>query len=320
MTPSSPNLLAGGETWPEIPDEGWLETCGTIQMWAQIVGKVRLAKAPMLNHYWQATLYVTARGLTTSPIPDGVSRAFQIDFDFIEHRLVIATSDGGVEEIPLAPRPLPDFYADLMSRLASLGIAVSIWPVPVELPEAIPFTQDRGHSGYLPEIANRLWRIFLIANNLLEEFRGGFLGKSSPVHVFWGSFDMAMTRFSGRGAPPHPGGIPNLADRVTRESYSHEVMSCGFWPGTPERFERPAFYAYAYPKPDGFEVAAVRPSQAFYSSELGEFLLPYDAIRTAPDPAALVREFLQSTYDAAAELARWDRAALERSARDRSAG
>ncbi len=297
--------------WPEAPADGWLETCATVQRWTQIVGKARLARAPKLNHYWQATLYLTARGLTTGIIPDG-NRAFQIDFDFVAHRLIIAASDGGREEMQLASRPLPEFYAEFLARLSALGTDIRIWPVPVEVPDAVPFTEDRGHSAYDPAIAERFWRILLLADMALTEFRAGFLGKSSPVHFFWGSFDLAVTRFSGRRAPTHPGGVPNLSDRVTRESYSHEVASCGFWPGTAGGFERPAFYAYAYPAPAGFNAAPVRPAAAYWSDQLKEFLLPYDEVRNLADPASAVREFAQTTYEAAADLAGWDRASLER--------
>ena len=303
--------MNNGNGWPEAPVEGWLETCGTLQRWCQIVGKIRIARAPMLNHWWEATLYVTARGLTTSLIPDG-SRSFQIDFDFLEHQLLITTTDGRMEATALQSRPLPDFYAELFGRLAALGIDVRIWPVPVELPDAVPFPEDPGHSTYRPEIAERFWRMLVVATMALEEFRGGFLGKASPVLFFWGSFDLAYTRFSGRKAPLHPGGIPHLPDRVTREAYSHEVMSCGFWPGTPGGFDRPAFYAYAYPMPPGFDEAAIAPAQAFYSPTLREYLLPFDDVRAAPDPAALVLTFLQSTYEAAANGGGWRRAELER--------
>ena len=299
--------------WPAAPVEGWLETCATLQRWAQIVGKIRLARAPMMNHWWQATLYVTARGLTTSLVPDG-SRAFQIDFDFVDHRLIVATSDGGTRDMRLESQPLPEFYRQLFALLAELSIDVRIWPVPVELADAVPFTDDMNHSIYEPEIAERFWRILLIADMALAQFRGGFLGKASPVHFFWGSFDLAATRFSGRPAPMHPGGVPHLADRVTREAYSHEVSSCGFWPGTSGGFERPAFYAYAYPEPAGFAAAAVRPGQAFYSASLREYLLPYDEVRLLADPAAAVQDFLQATYAATADLAGWDRASLERAA------
>lgn len=297
--------------WPEAPAEGWLETCGTLQMWAQIVGKVRLARAPMLNHWWQATLYVTARGFSTGLVADG-NRAFRIDFDFVAHRLIIETTDGKCDAMRLASQPLADFYNELSGKLSALGIAVHIWPVPVEVATPVPFLEDRDHSVYRPEIAEALWRILVIADMALTEFRAGFLGKASPVHLFWGSFDLAVTRFSGLRAPPHPGGIPHLPDRITREAYSHEVSSCGFWPGTAGSFERPAFYAYAYPSPPGFDAAPVGPRQAYFSAELKEYLLPYDGIREAPDPGGLLREFLQSTYAATADLGGWNRAELER--------
>ena len=304
---------SAGTEWPEAPVAGWLETCSTIHMWTQIVGKVKFARAPMQNHWWQAVLYVTARGLTTSAVPDG-NRAFQIDFDFVDHRLVIATSHGGRAELPLVPRPLPDFYAAVLARLRELGIDVTIRPTPVEVADATPFTEDCGHSEYRPEIAQTFCRILLIADMALAKFRSGFLGKASPVHFFWGSFDLAATRFSGRRAPEHPGGVPHLPDRVTREAYSHEVSSAGFWPGSAGGFERPAFYAYAYPEPAGFAEATVRPEQGFYSATLREFILPYDEVRRLPDPAAAVQAFLQTTHAAAADLGGWDRAGLERSA------
>jgi hypothetical protein len=297
--------------WPEAPRDGWLETAATLQMWSQIVGKVKLALAPAQNHWWHIALYLTARGLTTSTIPDG-NGAFQIDFDFIDHTLVIATSGGRREVIPLASRPLSEFYADFMARLAALKIDVKIWPVPVEGIEAVPFTEDHGHSDYRPEVARRMWKIFLIAEMEMKRFSKGFLGKVSPAHVFWGGFDLAMTRFSGRRAPEHPGGIPHLADWVTREAYSHEVWSAGFWPGTAGGFERPAFYAYAYPEPPDFATSRVSPSSATYNSTLREYLLPYDDVRQLSDPAAAVHDFLQTTYAAAA--AHWPRADLERNA------
>ncbi len=300
--------------WPEAPREGWLETVATLQMWSQVVGKVRLARAPRENHWWHVALYLTARGLTTSPMPDG-SRAFQIDFDFIDHRLVIATSDGLREVIPLASTSVADFYAEVMARLAAIGIDIRIWPVPTEVVDATPFTERTAVSEYRPEIAERLWRILAIADMAVKRFRGDFVGKSSPSHVFWGGLDLAMTRFSGRRAPEHPGGIPNIADWVTREAYSHEVWSAGFWPGSSGIFERPAFYAYAYPEPAGFATARVAPEAAFYSPTLREFLLPYDTVRKLGDPAAAVQDFLHATYSAAADLGHWDRAALERPAR-----
>jgi hypothetical protein len=299
------------EAWPEAPVEGWLETCATIHMWTQIVGKVKLARAPRLPHWWHISLHLTARGLTTGPLPNGRDM-FQIDFDFIDHRLVIATSDGRREDMKLASRPLPDFYEKFTARLAALGVHVRIWPVPVEVPEAIPFAEDTSHSVYRPEIAQRLWRILLLADSALRDACGDFVGKLSPVHFFWGSFDLAVTRFSGRRAPEHPGGVPNLADWVTREAYSHEVASAGFWPGTAGGYERPAFYAYAYPEPPGFPAARVSPAEAFYSSPLREFLLPYDEVRRLPDPCRAVRDFVETSYRATADLGRWPREEIER--------
>jgi hypothetical protein len=304
--------------WPEAPTEGWLDTCATLQMWSQIVGKIRLARAPAENHWWHVVLYLSARGLTTSAIPDG-NRIFQIDFDFLDHRLIIVTSDGGRETVPLGPMSVADFYAKVMQRLVALRLAVHIWPVPVEVMDATPFTERKAVSGYRPEIAERLWRILSIADASLKRFRSGFLGKQSPSHFFWGSFDLAMTRFSGRPAPPHPGGVPNLADWVTREAYSHEVWSAGFWPGTAGGFERPAFYAYAYPEPAGFPNAKVeRP--ALYHPTLREYLLPYDELRSLADPAAAVARFLQTTYRAAADLGAWPREDLERPSELRQQG
>jgi hypothetical protein len=300
------------DAWPVAPTEGWLETAATLQMWSQVVGKVRLAYAPPENHWWHIALYLTARGLTTSPMPDGKGGAFQIDFDFLDHALVIAASDGRRETMPLNAPSVAEFYAGVARRLASLGIAPAIWPVPVEVVTAVPFAEQTGPCTYVPEVAERMWRILLIADLALKRFRVEFLGKQSPSHFFWGSFDMAMTRFSGRAAPPHPGGIPNLADRVTREAYSHEVWSAGFWPGTAGGFERPAFYAYAYPTPAGFGDAKVMPEAAYFHPMLREFVLPYDDLRALPDPDAAVAEFLQSTYEAAADLGGWDRAPLER--------
>jgi hypothetical protein len=298
--------------WPEAPHNGWLETAATVQMWSQVVGKVRLARAPRENHWWHIALYLTARGLTTSPIPEG-SRAFQIDFDFIDHAVVIAVSDGRRKTIPLAPMSVADFYAELMASLKALEINIQIWPVPVEVADATPFPARTTVSEYRPEIARRLWEILLIGDMSLKRFRATFLGKSSPSHFFWGSFDLAMTRFSGGRAPEHPGGVSNLADWVTREAYSHEVWSAGFWPGTAGVFERPAFYAYSYPEPAGFADTRVDPPGS-YNTALREFLLPYDTVRELPDPAAAVHAFFQSTYEAAADHGGWDRKALERQA------
>jgi hypothetical protein len=278
-------------------------------MWTQVVGKIRLAKAPMINHWWQVPLYVTCRGLTTSPIPhDGHS--FQIDFDFIDHRLRIEVNDGRAESFALAPCPVADFYSEVMGRLRALGLEVRIWTLPVEIPDPIPFEQDREHTAYDREYANRFWRILVKADQLFTTFRSRFIGKVSPVHFFWGSFDLAVTRFSGRRAPPHPG-APNTGDHVTREAYSHEVSSCGFWPGN-GGFGEPAFYSYAYPQPPGFPDAPARPSTAFYGRNIGEFILRYDNARQAAAPDEAVLDFLQSTYEAAANLGKWDRAALER--------
>ena len=305
--------MIGGpaDAWREAPSTGWLETCATIHMWTQIIGKVKLARAPMQNHWWQVALYVTPRGLTTGLVPES-GRAFEIELDFLGHQLIIRTSDGGFAERGLRSEPLPDFYAALLAVLRAIGVETGIWPVPVEVADAVPFTDDPGHFEYRPDLAEGLQRMLLTAEMALAEFRSGFLGKCSPVHFFWGSFDLAVTRFSGRIAPPHPGGVPNLADWVTREAYSHEVSSCGFWPGTAGGFERPAFYAYAYPEPAGFATVKVRPDAAFYHSTMREFLLPYDAVSSLADPAAAVGDFLRATYEAAADLGSWDRANLER--------
>jgi hypothetical protein len=274
-----------------------------------VVGKIRLAQTPMANHWWQVPLYVTCRGLTTSPIPHGTC-SFQVDFDFVEHRLRIDASDGRRESFALAPCAVADFHREVMGRLGALGLEVRIWTMPVEIPDPIPFEQDRTHAAYDPEAAHRFWRALVEADRVLKAFRARFLGKGSPVHFFWGSFDLAVTRFSGRPAPPHPPS-PYVADFVTQEAYSHEVSSCGFWPGN-GGFGRPAFYAYAYPQPPRFADAPLRPAAAFYSAELGEFILPYDEVRLAPAPDDFLLEFLQSTYEAAADLAGWDRTALER--------
>jgi len=297
------------ESWPDLPYPAWRETCATLHLWTQIVGKIRLSQTPWLNHSWHVTLYVTARGLTTSPIPYG-ERAFQADFDFIDHLLRIETSDGLQRQVPLHARSVADFHAAVMVALANLGIQVHIDEFPNEVPDPIRFSEDRVHAAYDPDHVQRFWRVLLQADRVLKAFRTGFLGKCSPVHFFWGSFDLAVTRFSGRLAPPHPGGVPNLPDAVAREAYSHEVSSAGFWPGG-GGIEYPAFYSYAYPTPEGFRSAPVRPEAAFFSQELGEFILPYDAVRTAAMPDAALLDFLQSTYDAAADAGKWDRAALE---------
>jgi hypothetical protein len=309
----TPEPLATREAvWPALPLEAWRDTCETLHMWTQIVGKVRLALAPMLNHWWQVPLYVTARGLSTSVIPLD-ARAIELEFDFHDHVLRIETSEGDVRRLALAPRTVADFYRELMATLRSIECVVAIWPVPVEVERAIPFDGDREHASYDAEYAHRFWRVLLQADRVLKSFRARFLGKVSPVHFFWGSFDLAVTRFSGRPAPPHPGGVPNLPTRVVREAYSHEVSSCGWWPGTANGPVRePAFYSYAYPEPPGFADAPARPRAASYSTDLREFVLPYDAVRTADRPDDTLLDFCQSTYEAAAQLGRWDRGALER--------
>jgi hypothetical protein len=301
--------MADTDHWPELPYAAWQDTRATLHLWTQIVGKIRLSKTPWLNHSWHVALYVTARGLTTSPIPDGV-RTFQIDFDFIDHVLWVRTSDGHFRQLMLKAIPVAEFYADMMIALKELGIAVTINTTPNEIPDAIAFDKDTVHASYVPDYANRFWLALVCAHTVFAHFRTGFLGKVSPVHFFWGSNDLAVTRFSGRRAPRHPGGVPNLPDPVAQEAYSHEVSSAGFWPGG-GTIDFAAFYSYAYPVPEGFAAAKVTPSAAYFSKELGEFILPYDAVRGARDPDATLMEFLQSTYDAAANLAKWDRAALE---------
>jgi hypothetical protein len=297
------------QRWPELPFPAWRDSCETLHLMTQIIGKIRLARTPWLNHSWHVTLYVTARGLTTSPIPDG-ARSFQIDFDFIDHALLIATSDGGQRQLPLKAQPVAAFYAGVMAALAELGIEVTIDELPNELPDPIRFSADCVHGSYDPDAAHRFWEVLRRVDAVFAKFRTGFLGKSSPVHFFWGSFDLAVTRFSGRRAPRHPGGVPHLSDAVAQEAYSHEVSSAGFWPGG-GGIDYPAFYSYAYPAPEGFRTSPVRPRQAFFSETLGEFILPYDAVRTAAEPEGALLQFLQSTYEAAANAAHWDRAALE---------
>jgi hypothetical protein len=305
---AAPSPDGSSEIWPRLPLEAWSETCATLHMWTQIVGKIRLALTPLVNHWWNVPLYVSTHGLTTSPIPYGAGN-FEILFDFLEHRLRIDASDGATRSLALAPRSVAEFYRETMAALSELGIEVSIWTTPVEVPDPVPFEQDEAHRLYDPEYAQRFWRVLAQADRVLTEFRSRFVGKASPIHFFWGSFDLAATRFSGRPAPPHPG-APNVADSVTREAYSHEVSSAGFWPGG---FGLDAlFYAYAYPEPDGFKQYPVQPKEAYYNKDLGEFVLPYEAVRTAASPDEALMAFLQSTYEAAADLADWDRAALER--------
>ena len=305
---TTPNDIASA--WPELPYAAWADTCTTLHLWTQIVGKVRLAGSPWVNHSWHVTLYVTSRGLTTLAIPDGC-RQFQIDFDFIDHRLLVTTSDGGDRMLPLAPMAVAEFHERLLALLEGLGIRLRIHDRPNELPDPIPFSRDRTHASYDAEYAQRFWQVLVQADRVFKTFRARFTGKCSPVHFFWGSNDLAVTRFSGRPAPPHPGGIPHLPDAVTREAYSQEVSSAGFWPGGGP-LDHAAFYAYAYPVPPGFGQRSVQPAGAYFHDGLGEFLLPYDAVRAAADPDETLLDFLQSTYEAAANMAGWDRARLER--------
>jgi len=297
------------EAWPELPYAAWKDTCATLQLWTQIVGKVRLALTPWLNHSWHVTLYVTARGLSTGPIAHG-GRDLEIEFDFVDHVLWLRLSEGSVRQIALRPVSVAEFYADVMLTLSGLGVDVRINTMPNEIPDAVRFPDDRTHASYERDAVQRFHRVLLASHDVFAHFRTGFLGKASPVHFFWGSFDLAVTRFSGRRAPGHPGGVPNLPDAVAREAYSHEVSSAGFWPGG-GAIDYPAYYSYAYPAPEGFAAARVRPDAAFWSKDLSEFILPYDAVRTAREPERELMAFLQSTYVAAADLAKWDRAELE---------
>ncbi len=296
--------------WPELPYAAWVETRDTLHLWTQVVGKVRLAETPWLNYSWHVTLYPTARGLTTSLVPYR-GRAFHVDFDFVDHTLSVQTSDGGARQIPLKPMSVARFTAALLGAMGELGLDVRISMMPCEIVDPTPFDQDERHAAYDRDAVNRFWRVLVSTHTVLAQFRTAFIGKASPVHFFWGSFDLAVTRFSGRTAPRHPGGVPHLPDAVAAEAYSHEVSSAGFWPGGGGPIDYPAFYSYAYPAPEGFAGALVRPAEAFFSKELGEFLLPYEAVRTAANPRAALMDFLQSTYDAAANLARWDRNALD---------
>jgi hypothetical protein len=300
---------SASDAWPSLPLDEWSETSATLHMWTQIVGKIRLVQSPWINHSWHATFYVTARGLTTSLVPHG-TRMFQIDFDFMNHRLVVQTTDGGVGGFALEPQSVATFYARLMEEMRRLDLDMKIWGTPNEVVDAIPFDQDEVHRAYDRVYVNRFWRILVQADRIFKTFRARFIGKCSPVHFFWGAADLAVTRFSGRRAPEHPGGIPNLPDRVTREAYSHEVSSCGFWAGGGP-IPYPAFYSYAYPEPAGLADAPIKPAEAFYSTDLREFVLPYDVVRQAVSPDETLLDFLQTTYEAAARLANWDRASLE---------
>jgi hypothetical protein len=297
------------DIWPALPYADFRPSLETLQLWTQVVGKVRLKTTPWLNHSWHVTLFVSARGLTTPLISHG-ELSFEMEFDLIDSALVIRVSNGSSREVALAPKSVATFYAEVGDALQSLGLAVNIDRIPNEVPDPTRFDEDVTQRPYDPHAAHSFWRALLQANRVFERFRTRFVGKSSPVHFFWGSFDLAVTRFSGRGAPLHPGGVPHLADSVTREAYSHEVSSAGFWPGGPGH-EEAAFYSYAYPVPEGFAQARVSPSEAYFDSALGEFLLPYDAVRNARDPDAALLDFLESTYSAAADLAQWDRSALE---------
>src|SRR5467141_1981303 len=296
------------ECWPTLALSSWKETYATLHRWTQIVGKVRLRLTPLVNHWWNAPLYVTARGLTTSCIPYG-ERAFELRFDFLGHQLVLETSDGLVKTLPLEPRSVAEFYQEFMELLRSAKIELKIWRMPVEIPNPMAFDQDRVHASYDRASVEKFWRILLFVDAVFNQFRARFIGKSSPVHFFWGSFDLAVTRFSGRRAPERPG-----ADVITREAYSHEVSSVGFWPGDGEIVKDAAFYAYAAPEPAGFKEQRVRPAKAFYSADKSEFFLMYDDVRSSETPGQLLLEFCQSTYEAGAILGNWDRSNLERAA------
>jgi hypothetical protein len=294
---------------PALPFDTWKDTLATLHMWTQVVGKVRLKLCPLVNHFWNVAFYLTARGLTSSAMPyqrGAIWGTFEVQFDFIDHQLSLETSNGRRVEIALKAESVAEFYKTFMAALAELGVIVKIWTTPCEIPDPIPFEQDHIHAAYDPEAVNKFWRVLVWVDQILKEFRAGFLGKVSPVHFFWGSFDLAVTRFSGRRAPERPG-----ADSITREAYSHEVSSAGFWPGGGD-IQGPAFYSYAAPEPSGFAQQHVRPAAAFYHPQLKEFLLMYDDVRASPSPEAALMEFLQSTYAAAADLGKWDRRALER--------
>lgn len=307
--PLPAHTLSRDNIWPALPLDDWKDTYATLHLWTQIVGKIRFAQTPWQNHSWHVTLYVSTCGLTTGPIPFG-DRTLAIEFDFLEHVLWLRASTGHFRQVMLMPQTTARFYAELMERLSELGFEVSIDERPNEIPDGIKFSEDKIHAAYDARAATKLFRILTQANRLFTTFRSGFLGKASPVHFFWGSFDLAVTRFSGRTAPRHPGGVPALPDAVACEAYSHEECSAGFWPGSGPVTE-PAFYSYAYPAPEGFAAAKVKPDAAYWSKELGEFILPYDAVRKADDPDAMLLDFLQSTYDAAANLGKWERKTLE---------
>ncbi len=300
--------------WPTLALDDWAPTQTTFQRWTQIVGKTRLALAPMQNHWWQVVLYVTERGLTTSPMPYG-GRTLDVSFDLTSHELIAGTSDGETRTIPLVAQSVADFYAAYMEMLRSLDIEVKIKPVPMEMPDTMRFTEDRTHASYDPDAVHRCWQVLVQADRVLKGFRARFIGKSSPSHFWWGGFDLACTRFSGRPAPRHRGGIPNCPDYVQVEAYSHECISAGWWPGNVGGpVTEPAFYAYSYPEPPGCDVAPIRPEGSYYHPVMRDWILPYEAVRTSPNPDQALLEFLQSTYETAAGLAKWDRKALERPA------
>jgi hypothetical protein len=302
------DTTATSETaWPSLRVHDWTDTRNTLHMWVQIVGKIRLAHAPFVNHWWQTTLYVSPRGLTTGAIPYGTG-TFDVEFDFIDHQLVVRSSSGATRTVALESKPVATFYAEALGALDELGLHTTIQATPNEVDPAIPFAEDHEHVAYDADAAHLFWRQLIQADRVIGEFRSRFIGKVSPVHFFWGAMDLACTRFSGRGAPPHPGGAPNCGDWVMVEGYSHELSSCGFWPGGGDEG---AFYAYAYPEPDGFATHRVEPREAFYSSEFRQYLLPYEAVRAASEPDRVLLDFLQTTYDAAAEHGHWDRTALE---------
>ena len=308
---SDANSSDANPQWPDLPYAAWSGTCETLLLWLQVVGKVRIACTPLINQWWNATLYITSRGLAAPAMPYR-GRTFDVVFDFEQHRLRIEASDGRTETLALEPMAVADFYAAFMQALNRLGIDVHIWTTPCEIENATSFEKDRTHAQYDPAYVQRFWQALVQANRVMTEFRARFIGKASPVHFFWGSFDLAATRFSGRTAPPPKGTTPNVAKWVMDEAYSHEVSSCGFWPGN-GGYGRAAFYVYAYPEPAGYGNTPLKTAEAAYDSNLGEFILPYDAVRRASDPDALLLGFLQETYAAAANLAKWDRDALERS-------
>jgi len=302
--------MSGTSPWPDLPLSAWADTCETLHRWTQIVGKVRLASTPLVNHWWNVTLHLDSRGLV-APANVHRGRTFDVVFDFLEHRLRIATSDGRTDAVALAPMAVADFYAEFMERLRRLDINVPIWTMPVEIENAAPFDRDRTHAAYDAQYAWRFHQALVQSARVMTEFRARFIGKVSPVHFFWGSFDLAVTRFSGRTAPPPKGATPNVAPWVMAEAYSHEVSSCGFWPGN-GGYGRAAFYVYAYPEPAGYGDTRLRTAEAFYDQGLGQFILPYDAVRQARDPDGVLLGFLQETYEAAADQAKWDRGSLER--------